>query len=145
MTNNIDLKDSGINLGIIGTNFISDTLVQAAKMTGLCVSAVFSRRFDTGEAFAKKHASHDCVRCLYLRILHLFIFTGSLCFQYLDFPQCFQTIGKYLCRCKPADRFAFSTSNCHRSKSNGIRPVNMGISTKPMSSHLAPDRLPISQ
>ena len=55
MTNNIDLKDSGIKLGIIGTNFISDTLVQAAKMTGLCVSAVFSRRFDTGEAFAKKH------------------------------------------------------------------------------------------
>ncbi len=51
----IDLGASGIKLGIIGTNFISDTLVCAAKETGLCVSAVYSRAQETGEAFAKKH------------------------------------------------------------------------------------------
>ncbi len=51
----IDLGASGIRLGIIGTNFISDTLVDAAKKTGLCVSAVYSRARETGEAFANRH------------------------------------------------------------------------------------------
>ena len=55
LNNNIDLSSSGINLGIIGTNFISDSLCDAAKKTGLQVTAVFSRAMDTGRAFAEKH------------------------------------------------------------------------------------------
>ena len=55
LNNNIDLSSSGIKLGIIGTNFISDSLCDAAKKTGLPVTAVFSRAMDTGRAFAEKH------------------------------------------------------------------------------------------
>lgn len=56
MTDNIiNLADSGVKLGIIGTNFISDSLCEAAKQTGLPVTAVFSRKRDTGEVFAKRH------------------------------------------------------------------------------------------
>ncbi len=50
-----DLSSSGIRLGIIGTNFISDSLLDAAKRCGLAVTAVYSRKAETGEAFAKKH------------------------------------------------------------------------------------------
>lgn len=49
------LAHTGVRLGIIGTNFISDSLCDAAKRTGLPVTAVYSRRMDTGRAFAQKH------------------------------------------------------------------------------------------
>lgn len=52
---NIDLSSSGIKLAIIGTNFISDTLCDAAKKTGLEITAVYSRALETGNEFAKKH------------------------------------------------------------------------------------------
>lgn len=46
-----------IRLAIVGTNFISDQLVCAAKESGVAeVVAVFSRKLDTGTAFAEKHA-----------------------------------------------------------------------------------------
>ena len=50
MQNITDLK-----LGIIGTNFISDWLVDAAKRLGITPAAVFSRKHETGKAFAEKH------------------------------------------------------------------------------------------
>ena len=55
MHDNINLSASGVKLGIIGTNFISDSLVDAAKKTGLPVKAVYSRKQETGKAFAQKH------------------------------------------------------------------------------------------
>lgn len=51
----INLKTSGVKLAIIGTNFISDSLCEAARLTGLEVSAVYSRAPETGNEFAKKH------------------------------------------------------------------------------------------
>lgn len=45
-----------MRLGIIGTNFISDNLVAAARNTdGVEIAAVYSRKRDTGAAFAEKH------------------------------------------------------------------------------------------
>ena len=45
-----------MRLGIIGTNFISDRIAEAAEgVKGLEVSAVYSRRADTGHAFADRH------------------------------------------------------------------------------------------
>ena len=45
-----------MRLGIIGTNFISDNLVAAARNTaGVEIKAVYSRKRDTGAAFAAKH------------------------------------------------------------------------------------------
>ncbi len=45
-----------IRLGIIGTNFVSDWLTEEAKASGLYeVYAVYSRKTETGETYAKKH------------------------------------------------------------------------------------------
>lgn len=49
------LSDRGLRIGIIGTNFISDQLCEAAKQCGIILAAVYSRREDTGKAFAQKH------------------------------------------------------------------------------------------
>ncbi len=51
------MQASPIRLGIIGTNFISDRLCAAAKTIPreVTVCAVYSRRRETGEAFAAKH------------------------------------------------------------------------------------------
>lgn len=45
-----------LSLGIVGTNFVSDWLCEAVAVTdGIEASAVFSRKEETGSAFAKKH------------------------------------------------------------------------------------------
>lgn len=45
-----------MNIAVIGTNFISDKFVDAARLAGgVLVSAVYSRKYDTGRAFADKH------------------------------------------------------------------------------------------
>lgn len=45
-----------LRLGIIGTNTISDNLVNNAKtVDGVALQAVYSRRRETGDAFAAKH------------------------------------------------------------------------------------------
>ena len=45
-----------LNFGIVGTNFISDAFVKAAKLSEKCKTvAVYSRTKEKGEAFAKKH------------------------------------------------------------------------------------------
>ena len=45
-----------MRLGIIGTNFISDRLCDAARFAdGVEIAAVYSRRLDTGRAFAEKN------------------------------------------------------------------------------------------
>ena len=45
-----------IRFGIIGTNFISDWMADAAlKVDGIELAAVFSRKAETGRAFAQKH------------------------------------------------------------------------------------------
>ena len=47
-----------MRLGIIGTNFISDRLAHAAGLTyGVEIVAVYSRKRDTGTAFAQKYPS----------------------------------------------------------------------------------------
>ena len=45
---------ASLRLGIIGTNFISDLLCDAARRVGIPLVAVYSRRRETGESFAKK-------------------------------------------------------------------------------------------
>lgn len=45
-----------IRFGIIGTNFVSDWMAEAIRMTeGVESGAVYSRKEETGKAFAKKH------------------------------------------------------------------------------------------
>ena len=44
-----------MTFGIIGTNFISDAFVAALPFADARAAAVFSRRKETGDAFAKKH------------------------------------------------------------------------------------------
>lgn len=45
-----------MRLGVVGTNFITDWLLEAAsEVPEIEVHAVFSRKQDTGDAFAKKH------------------------------------------------------------------------------------------
>ena len=44
-----------MKLGSIGTNFISDLLAEAAKEEGILLSAVYSRKEESGRAFADKH------------------------------------------------------------------------------------------
>ena len=45
-----------MRLGVVGTNFITDWLLEAAEeIPEIQVQAVFSRKQETGEAFAKKH------------------------------------------------------------------------------------------
>ena len=45
-----------LSLGIVGTNFVSDWLAEAVAMTDSADAvAVFSRKQETGEAFAQKH------------------------------------------------------------------------------------------
>ena len=47
---------SNIKIGIVGTNFISDLLCEAAGLVnGVGISAVYSRKLDTGAHFAAKH------------------------------------------------------------------------------------------
>lgn len=47
---------SNIKIGIVGTNFISDLLCEAAGLVdGIEISAVYSRKLDTGAHFAAKH------------------------------------------------------------------------------------------
>ena len=47
---------SDIRIGIVGTNFISDLFCEAAStVDGVIIAAVYSRKFDTGSAFASKH------------------------------------------------------------------------------------------
>ena len=49
-------RDNRLRLGIIGTNFVSDWLSEAAKESELYeISAVYSRHTDTGNAYAAKH------------------------------------------------------------------------------------------
>lgn len=55
MENPISLANRGVALGIVGTNFISDWLCEAAASCGLPIAAVYSRRRETGNAFAAKH------------------------------------------------------------------------------------------
>ncbi|MBR5528460.1 MAG: Gfo/Idh/MocA family oxidoreductase [Clostridia bacterium] len=56
MTNSCDIKLSfGLEIGIIGTNFISDTFCEALKILGITPAAVYSRAKETGESFAAKH------------------------------------------------------------------------------------------
>lgn len=44
-----------LKFGIIGTNFISDRFVDAAKNTDAEIVAVYSRTYETGKSFAEKH------------------------------------------------------------------------------------------
>lgn len=45
-----------MKLGIVGTNFIHDSIAEAAKHAAdVTVSAVYSRKADTGNAFASRH------------------------------------------------------------------------------------------
>ena len=45
-----------VRIGIVGTNFISDWLAEAARMTDCCeLAAVYSRSEERGTAFAQKH------------------------------------------------------------------------------------------
>ena len=49
-------SEKKIRLGIIGTNFVSDWLLEEAQKSGLYeVCAVYSRKMETGEAYAAKH------------------------------------------------------------------------------------------
>ena len=58
-----------IRLSIVGTNFISDRLAEAAALVdGVEISAVYSRKFDTGAAFAAKHGI-NAVFCDYNEML----------------------------------------------------------------------------
>ncbi len=42
--------------GMIGTNFISDTFVEACRLSGVCEPwSLYSRKTETGEAFAARH------------------------------------------------------------------------------------------
>ncbi len=46
-----------LNIGIIGTNFISDDFCGAAgKVPGAVIKAVYSRKQETGDAFAARHS-----------------------------------------------------------------------------------------
>ena len=46
-----------IKIGIIGTNFISDDFCNAAvKVPGAVLRAVYSRKEETGAAFAERHS-----------------------------------------------------------------------------------------
>ncbi len=48
--------DQPVRIGIVGTNFISDWLAEAAKMTDCCkLAAVYSRSDERGAVFAQKH------------------------------------------------------------------------------------------
>ena len=45
-----------MKLAIVGTNFISDALVEASRIVpSVEISAIYSRKLDTGRAFAEKH------------------------------------------------------------------------------------------
>lgn len=45
-----------MRLGVVGTNFITDWLLEAAsEISDLEIQAVFSRKQETGDSFAKKH------------------------------------------------------------------------------------------
>lgn len=49
-----------LRVGIIGTNFIQDMFCEAAELVPeVEVVAVYSRKFDTGTAFAQKHGIND--------------------------------------------------------------------------------------
>lgn len=50
-----------MNFAVIGTNFVSDWLVEAGKQCEkFHAQAVYSRKMETAEAFAKKHGIEDC-------------------------------------------------------------------------------------
>ena len=50
------ISEKKIRLGIIGTNFVSDWLTEEAQRSGLYeVRTVYSRKIETGEAYAAKH------------------------------------------------------------------------------------------
>ena len=45
-----------MNIAVVGTNFISDNFINAATgVSGVSVSAIYSRKLDTGRAFAAKY------------------------------------------------------------------------------------------
>ena len=47
---------TAVSVCIVGTNFISDWFAEAAKFTdGVVLGAVYSRKYETGKAFADKH------------------------------------------------------------------------------------------
>lgn len=48
-------NNASVKFGIIGTNFISDMFCDAAKTAGVEICAVYSRKDETGRAFAEKH------------------------------------------------------------------------------------------
>lgn len=50
-----------VNIAIVGTNFISDKLISAAKvLDGITVAAVYSRTDERGRFFAEKHGIAKC-------------------------------------------------------------------------------------
>ena len=50
------MKKSPLAFGIVGTNFISDAFASAAMLSNKCVvKAVYSRTYEKGTAFARKH------------------------------------------------------------------------------------------
>ena len=58
-----------LKFGVVGTNFISDAFIEAAKgMPGVEISAVYSRKIDTGSHFAEKHSIKK-VYCDYGKML----------------------------------------------------------------------------
>lgn len=79
-----------IKLGVVGTNFVHDWFCDAAKLCGITPTAVFSRKQETGDAFAHKHgiagvfcnfekfcASPD-INCAYVASPNTFHFEQSL-------------------------------------------------------------------
>lgn len=52
----LQIANRSIRLGIVGTNFVSDWLAECAALTdGIEVTAVYSRKEESGKAFAEKH------------------------------------------------------------------------------------------
>lgn len=54
-----------LKIGIVGTNFISDTFCDAAGyVPEIELYAVYSRKKETGDAFARKHSLPPCLHGL---------------------------------------------------------------------------------
>ncbi len=73
-----------IRFGIVGTNFISDWFVMASKLVcGVEISAVYSRKFDTGETFAQKHniarVYTDCKEMFASNIDAVYVASPTIC------------------------------------------------------------------
>ena len=74
-----------LRIGIIGTNFISDRLLDAAKKTeGVTVTAVFSRTEARGREFAARHG----ISAVYTD-LHAFAASREIDAAYIASPNLF--------------------------------------------------------